>query len=166
MTKLFDRLECARATIGVAVLVLGGVGMVASAPAAMAAEQAAAAQPATAQPAKDPRRSGTIEEVIVTSRMIEESAQDVPIAVTAISTEQLKSPTIRTLVDLNGFAPNVTLGADGSRGGRGLVVGIRGISPTRSDDNSIARAHPPTSCPNVIGTASIKCVRAILIVSA
>ncbi len=76
-----------------------------------------------------------IEEVIVTARKQEESSQDVPIAMTAIST-QLKNSTIRDLTDLNGFAPNVTIAEDGSRGGGGAVINIRGISPTRSDDNS------------------------------
>lgn len=76
-----------------------------------------------------------LEEVVVTARKVEESSQSVPIALTAIST-QLKNSTIRNLTDLNGFAPNVTIAEDGSRGGGGAVINIRGISPTRSDDNS------------------------------
>ncbi|MEM1436332.1 MAG: TonB-dependent receptor [Pseudomonadota bacterium] len=76
-----------------------------------------------------------IEEVLVTARRMEESVQDVPIAMTAI-TDQLTGPTIRDLVDLNGFAPNVIIGEDGSRGGGGANINIRGISPTRTDDNS------------------------------
>jgi iron complex outermembrane recepter protein len=81
------------------------------------------------------RRSGVIEEVIVTARKTEESAQDVPIAITALSTE-LASSTIRSLVDLNGYAPNVQIGEDGGRAGGGANITIRGISPTRTDDNS------------------------------
>jgi iron complex outermembrane receptor protein len=80
------------------------------------------------------RRVG-IEEVIVTARKMEESSQDVPVAITAIQA-QLENPSIRNLVDLNGFAPNVTIGEDGSRGGGGASINIRGISPTRTDDNS------------------------------
>jgi len=80
-------------------------------------------------------RSLAIEEVVVTARKQEESSQDVPIAMTAIS-QQLTNSTIRNLTDLNGFAPNVTIAEDGSRGGGGAVINIRGISPTRSDDNS------------------------------
>lgn len=76
-----------------------------------------------------------LEEVVVTARKVEESSQNVPIALTAIS-EQLENSTIRNLTDLNGFAPNVTIAEDGSRGGGGAVINIRGISPTRSDDNS------------------------------
>ncbi len=75
-----------------------------------------------------------IEEIVVTSRKIEESSQAVPIAITAIS-EELSSSTIRNLSDLNGFAPNVRIDQNGGRSG-GAVINIRGISPTRSDDNS------------------------------
>ncbi|MFX3658267.1 MAG: TonB-dependent receptor [bacterium] len=76
-----------------------------------------------------------IEEVIVTARKTEESAQSVPIAITALS-QELESPTIRNLTDLNGYAPNVQIGEDGSRSGGGASITIRGISPTRTDDNS------------------------------
>ena len=126
MSRLLDGHVWARATLGVTALVLVGLSGVAFAPGVLAAEAAAT----------EARRSATVEEVIVTARMIEESSQDVPVAITAISEDQLRSPTIRNLVDLNGFAPNVTIGADGSRGGGGAVIGIRGVSPTRTDDNS------------------------------
>ena len=75
-----------------------------------------------------------IEEVIVTARKIEESSQDVPIAITALS-EELKRSTIRDLADLNGYAPNVRIGTDAQRSGAASII-IRGISPTRTDDNS------------------------------
>ncbi|MFT7548312.1 MAG: iron complex outermembrane receptor protein, partial [Candidatus Azotimanducaceae bacterium] len=77
-----------------------------------------------------------LEEVTVTARKLEESVQTVPIAMTAI-TKELKNSTIRNLTDLNGFAPNVQIGEDGSRGGGGAVIAIRGISPSRTDDNSL-----------------------------
>ena len=80
-------------------------------------------------------KSLTIEEIVVTARKQEESVQDVPIAITAIS-EELSNSTIRNLQDLNGFAPNVIIGEDGGRGGGGANINIRGISPPRSDDNS------------------------------
>lgn len=77
----------------------------------------------------------TLEEITVTARKVEESVQDVPIAITALS-EELQSSTIRTLSDLTGFIPNATISEDGSRGGGGALIQIRGISATRSDDNS------------------------------
>ena len=76
-----------------------------------------------------------IEEVVVTARKQEESAQDVPIAITALTAE-LENSSVRNLTDINGYSPNVIIGEDGGRGGGGGNINIRGISPTRSDDNS------------------------------
>ena len=76
-----------------------------------------------------------IEEIIVTARKREESAQDIPIAVTALTAE-LENASIRNMTDLTGYSPNLIFGEDGSRGGGGANINIRGISPTRSDDNS------------------------------
>jgi len=76
-----------------------------------------------------------LEEIVVTARKQEESAQDIPIAITAL-TQELQNSSIRNLSDLNGYAPNMVFGVDGARGGGGASVTIRGISPTRTDDNS------------------------------
>lgn len=84
--------------------------------------------------AEDARNIG-IEEVVVTARKREEAAQDVPVAITALSDELMNS-TIRELRDINGYAPNVDFGENGSRGGGGGAIQIRGISATRTDDNS------------------------------
>ena len=80
-------------------------------------------------------RSAVLEEVVVTARKQEESAQDVPIAITAL-TQELENSSIRNLQDLNGYSPNLVFENNGSRGGGGANINIRGISPTRSDDNS------------------------------
>ena len=76
-----------------------------------------------------------IEEVIVTARKREESAQEVPVAITALSSE-LRSSTLRNLADVNGYAPNVQISENPGRTG-GSDITIRGISPTRVDDNSL-----------------------------
>ncbi len=75
-----------------------------------------------------------LEEIVVTARKVQESAQEVPVAITAITAE-LEQSSIRNLTDLNGYAPNVTINRDGGRS-NGANINIRGISPTRSDDNS------------------------------
>jgi iron complex outermembrane receptor protein len=87
-----------------------------------------------AAPAAAQEKRVALEEVLVTARRIEESSQEVPIAVTAI-TDDLNQASIRDLRDLNGFAPNVSIDEDGSRS-NGAAITIRGISPTRTDDNS------------------------------
>jgi iron complex outermembrane receptor protein len=83
-----------------------------------------------------------IEEIIVTARKKQESVQDVPIAMTALSAE-LRDSTIRDLADIEGYAPNVVFnnGAYGG-GGRSTRVVIRGIAGSavgeKSFDNPIA----------------------------
>ena len=89
---------------------------------------------AVAAPAAAEEKRVALEEVLVTARRIEESSQEVPVAITAI-TDDLNQSSIRDLRDLNGFAPNVSIDEDGSRS-NGAAITIRGISPTRTDDNS------------------------------
>ena len=79
--------------------------------------------------------SAVLEEIIVTARKREESVQEVPVAITALSAE-LRQSSIRDLSDVNGFAPNVQIDSDPGRTG-GASITIRGISPTRVDDNSL-----------------------------
>ncbi|MFT7219581.1 MAG: iron complex outermembrane receptor protein, partial [Candidatus Azotimanducaceae bacterium] len=72
----------------------------------------------------------------------QESVQDVPISMTALSKE-LQDSTIRDLADIEGYAPNVVFndGASGG-GGRGTRIIIRGIAGSaigeKSFDNPIA----------------------------
>jgi iron complex outermembrane receptor protein len=73
----------------------------------------------------------TIEEITVTARKRAESAQSVPIAITSI-TEQLQQSEIRNLTDLNGYAPNVTIGASANRS-RASAINIRGIAYSETD---------------------------------
>ena len=76
-----------------------------------------------------------VEEVMVTSRKREESVQRVPIAMTALTT-QLKDANIRNLSDIVAFTPNVRIEQYGQRANAASIT-IRGISPSRLDDNSI-----------------------------
>ena len=51
--------------------------------------------------AQQRERSLTIEEIVVTARKQEESSQDVPIAITALTSE-LQNSSMRDLKDING----------------------------------------------------------------
>ena len=75
-----------------------------------------------------------IEEIIVTAQKREQSAQDVPISITAMG-EELLSSTIRNLADITGYAPNVVLGGEGRRGGASSIQ-IRGIAAATNTDNT------------------------------
>lgn len=68
----------------------------------------------------------SLEEIIVTARKRAESVQDVPIAVTAITTE-LSQPSIRRLEDIQGITPNVIIRNINTVPG-GSAISIRGVS--------------------------------------
>ncbi len=67
-----------------------------------------------------------IEEVIVTSRRVEESVQDVPVAVTAFTRANLEQIAPRTLRDFDGLVPNVRIGMNTAGPSAGAIF-IRGI---------------------------------------
>ncbi len=76
-----------------------------------------------------------IPEVLVTARRRQESVQDIPIAITAI-TSQLQTADVRDIRDIVAFTPNVRIDSVYQRANAPSIT-IRGISPSRTDDNSI-----------------------------
>ena len=90
--------------------------------AALGAPLSAAAQ---TTPAADPQVT-TLEVVKVTARKREESLQDVPVAVTALTSEQLDRLAVKDLGDLQGQVPNLTIYA--ARGSNTTITTfIRGV---------------------------------------
>ena len=73
----------------------------------------------------------TLEEVTVTARKREESLQDVPIAITAVTETQLDERGVAELIDLTKSVPNFTFNGNGSTlsaiGIRGIVAATRNI---------------------------------------
>ncbi len=94
----------------------------------------------TAQAQEVRRGSGAtmLEEIVVRARKREESSQDVPMAISAMSAEQLETLKVRDLTHLSVRLPNVALDDVGSTRGtanfsiRGLGINssIPGIDPT------------------------------------
>lgn len=91
--------------------------------------------------AQEARRGSTatmLEEVVVTARKREEGSQDVPLAISALSADQLETLKIRDLTNLSVRLPNVAMDDIGTARGtanfsiRGLGVNssIPGIDPT------------------------------------
>ena len=76
-------------------------------------------------------RSLVLEEVIVTARKKDESIQDVPGAVTAI-TGQLKEGSVRRLEDIQAFAPNLFINRTPGIAS-GAAITIRGVASLESD---------------------------------
>src|SRR4051812_40720385 len=52
-----------------------------------------------------------IESIVVTARRREESLQDVPVAISALTADQLQTQNVRTLEDMTAFAPNIKVNA-------------------------------------------------------
>ncbi|WP_457444365.1 TonB-dependent receptor [Roseateles sp. P5_E4] len=91
----------------------------------LAALGATIALPAAAQSAVEPAVT-TLEVVKVTARKREESLQDVPVAVTALTADQLDKLAIKDLGDLQGQVPNLTIYA--ARGSNTTITTfIRGV---------------------------------------
>jgi iron complex outermembrane recepter protein len=87
-----------------------------------------AALPASAQtaPAAEAQVTTTLDVVKVTARKREESLQDVPVAVTALTAEQLDKLAVKDLSDLQGQVPNLTIYA--ARGSNTTITTfIRGV---------------------------------------
>jgi iron complex outermembrane receptor protein len=61
--------------------------------------------------AADEAQATGIEQVVVTARRREESLQDVPVAITALTADQLQQQNVRTLEDMTAYAPNIKVNA-------------------------------------------------------
>ena len=68
-----------------------------------------------------------LEEITVTARYRSENLQNIPIAITALSGDQLEAHGFTNIVDLDKVAPNVTLQQSGASGGKTAVAYIRGV---------------------------------------
>ena len=88
---------------------------------------------AISAPAIAEEASLSIEEIIVTARKREESAQEVPVAMTALSAE-LRDSTVRNLRDVNGYSPNVVI-RENTRA-NGTEITIRGVTASVSAEKS------------------------------
>ncbi|MEL0307403.1 MAG: Plug domain-containing protein, partial [Halieaceae bacterium] len=71
--------------------------------------------------------SGGLEEVVVTARYREESVQDVPVAVTAMSGNFMEDNNIMSMLDIEKYVPNVEFTIMAFAGGA-LSASIRGLS--------------------------------------
>lgn len=81
------------------------------------------ASPLTAQA----QNTLALEEIIVTARKREESIQDVPVSVTALSAAELQRSSLRDLRDITAFVPNLLVNKVTALQG-GASIAIRGVS--------------------------------------
>ncbi len=74
----------------------------------------------------DGARSGGVERIIVTSRRVEESLQDVPVAVTAFQGDALESRLVEDIIDIQNITPSLTL-YQATNSNNSTAAFIRGI---------------------------------------
>ena len=80
--------------------------------------------------AQDAKKSVQIEEVVVTARKRDESLQEVPVAVTAVSGEEMAASNIATIADLARIAPSL----DQREGRKQGAFSIRGVGQVRINE--------------------------------
>lgn len=80
---------------------------------------------------------GTLEEVLVTARKRSENLQEVPMAVSAYNSEQLRDAQITNIVDLERMSPNITLTETGGLVGGAVQVFMRGIGNDSGFDQGV-----------------------------
>lgn len=96
--------------------------------AAMLATVATSAQAAEA----DAATGGGIPDIVVTAERRETKLQSTPLAITAVSSEELKAKNVETLLDIGALAPNVLAGSQSTGGTQSGGFFIRGIGQDRS----------------------------------
>ena len=85
------------------------------------------------------QQSGDIEEIIVTARQQEETLQDVPVTIAALTEQDLDRYNITTLVDAAKMVPNMVISHGGSGNGSNLRLrGIGSSSISAAFDHSVA----------------------------
>jgi iron complex outermembrane receptor protein len=76
--------------------------------------------------------AGTIPEIVVTAEKRETRLQSTPLAITAVSAEDLKAKNVDSLLDIGALAPNVMAGSQSTGGTQSGGFFIRGIGQDRS----------------------------------
>ena len=89
----------------------------------------ARAQDTATVPQATEQDSGGLQDIVVTAQKRSESAQQVPIAISAVTSEALQAKGLTDVASISGQAPNVTLKSSGAFGGSSstLFTYIRGI---------------------------------------
>ena len=104
--------ECARARFSPALLSASALALVSALATISSTAFAQSSGPAAPEAAEE---TTTNDEIIVTARRREESLQDVPIAVTAFSTETLREKSINTQDDLVAHTPSLQIRSNGAQ---------------------------------------------------
>jgi iron complex outermembrane receptor protein len=103
--------------------------------------------------------SAALEEIVVTARRREENLQQVPIAITALSTEDLEMRNIENTEDLNVLLPNVDIRGSGTNGAASGVFAVRGIPGVARYFDGVVRSGDQGALANVVELERIEVLR-------
>ncbi len=85
------------------------------------------AQPVLAAETNEPSADNALQEVVVTAQFRSQSVQTAPLAITAVSAQQLDERSVTSINDLNSIAPNVSITGGTTTLGPVAQIFIRGI---------------------------------------
>lgn len=84
--------------------------------------------PGAAEAVEQADAEKNIDDIVVTARRRSESAQRVPISITALSADKLETATVKSLNDLTTLAPGLRMSSEG--GGGVSTISLRGLAKT------------------------------------
>ena len=100
-----------------------------------------------------------LEEVVVTARRREENLQEVPVAITAISSEELELRSIENTKDLQMLLPNVDIRGNGINSAAAGSITIRGIPGVARYIDGVHLSGNQSSLENVLELERIEVLR-------
>lgn len=112
-----------------------------------------------APPAFSQSQVQSLEEVVVTARRREENLQEVPVAITALSAEDLELRSIENTEDLQVLLPNVDIRGNGVSGGAAGNMAIRGIPGVARYVDGVHLSGNQGSLENVVELERIEVLR-------
>ena len=113
-----------------------------------------------ARAADAPQSSGALEEIIVTAQRREETVQNVPLSITALSERVLEEKAVTRFFDYAGQVPGLAFGYTGDGSGTARTISIRGISGDGATGFYIDETPVPDSIdPRVVDLQRIEALR-------
>ena len=133
----------------------------------LASAQTTAADPAETQSSE--RSEDAIDEIVVTAQRQEQNLQRTPVAVTALSSDQLASRNVQNLGDLVNVVPSLATGAQtASQGGNAAAFAIRGLGQQRDGNGTQAAVaiyiddfYYPTLAGNLLSALDIQSIEVL-----
>ena len=112
-------------------------------------------------PASDVHAQGAsaLEEIVVTARRREENIQDVPIAITALSAEDIELRNIENTEDMQVLLPNVDIRGGGVTGTNASTLTIRGIPGVVRYVDGVAQTGDQGGLMNIVELERIEVLR-------